>query len=88
MLAELSPNRVLGFVCGFLQNLLRNLSICKRIYDKPNPQLRESGLNYQVRVLSAFRDGGAELARFGRVPETKADRLIAQTDELLGCVRY
>ena len=63
VLAELCPNRVLGFVCGFLQNLLRNLSICRRIYDKPNPQLRESGLSYQVRLLSAFNDGDAELAR-------------------------
>lgn len=63
VLAELCPNEVLGFVCGFLQNLLRNLSICRRIYDKPNPQLRESGLNYQVRLLSAFNDQDAELAR-------------------------
>ena len=63
VLAELCPNRVLGFVCGFLQNLLRSLSICRRIYDKPNPKLRESGLNYQVRLLSAFRDGDADAAR-------------------------
>ncbi|MGD2172783.1 MAG: GntR family transcriptional regulator, partial [Gammaproteobacteria bacterium] len=39
------------------------LSICRRIYDKPNPELRESGLNYQVRLLSAFRDGDAGAAR-------------------------
>ena len=63
VLAELCPNRVLGFVCGFLQNLLRNLSICRRIYDKPNPELRESGLNYQVRLLSAFRNDDADAAR-------------------------
>jgi DNA-binding FadR family transcriptional regulator len=63
VLAELCPNRVLGFVCGFLQNLLRNLSICRRIYDKPNPALRESGLSYQVRLLSAFREGDADAAR-------------------------
>lgn len=63
VLAELCPNRVLGFICGFLQNLLRNLSICRRIYDKPNPQLRESGLSYQIRLLSAFNDGDADAAR-------------------------
>lgn len=63
VLAELCPNRVLGFVCGFLQNLLRGLSICRRIYDKPNPELRESGLNYQIRLLSAFKEGDAEAAR-------------------------
>jgi ABC-type oligopeptide transport system ATPase subunit len=35
----------------------------RRIYDKPNPQLRESGLSYQVRLLSAFNDQDADLAR-------------------------
>ncbi len=63
VLAELCPNRVLGFVCGFLQNLLRNLSICKRIYDKPNPELRESGFHYQVKLLSVLNDGDGEAAR-------------------------
>lgn len=55
VLAELCPNSVLGFFCAFLQNLLRSLSICKRIYDKPNPALRETGLSYQVRLLGALR---------------------------------
>jgi DNA-binding FadR family transcriptional regulator len=31
VLADLCPNPVLGIVRGFLQNLLRELSICKRI---------------------------------------------------------
>lgn len=57
VLAELCPNSVLGFFCGFLQNLLRNLAICKRIYDKPNPELRETGLSYQIRLLSALHAG-------------------------------
>jgi len=63
VLAELSPNPVLGFVCGFLQNLLRNLSICQRIYDRPNPELRESALHYQIRLLSALHHGDEDSAR-------------------------
>jgi DNA-binding FadR family transcriptional regulator len=63
VLAELCPNPVLGFTCGFLQNLLRNLTLCKRIYDKPNPELRESALHYQVRLLQALRAEDAEAAR-------------------------
>lgn len=63
VLAELCPNSVLGFFCGFLQNLLRNLSICKRIYDTPNPKLRETGLSYQIRLLSALHAGDAESVR-------------------------
>ena len=62
-MAELCPNPVLGFFCGFLQNLLRDLSICRRIYDAPNPRLRETGLSYQIRLLGALQQGDAEAAR-------------------------
>jgi len=57
VLAELCPNPMLGFFCGFLQDLLRSLAICRRIYSKPNPKLRESGVNYQVRLLDAMHNG-------------------------------
>lgn len=63
VLAELCPNPLLGFICGFLQNLLRNLTICRRIYDTPNPELREHALHYQIRLLQAFHRGDADQAR-------------------------
>lgn len=63
VLAELCPNPVLGFFCGFLQNLLRNLAICRRIYGTPNPELREMGLNYQIRLLGALNRGDEAEAR-------------------------
>lgn len=57
VLAELCPNPVLGFMCGFLQELLRSLAICRRIYGTPNPELRQSGLAYQIRLLAALHRG-------------------------------
>lgn len=63
VLAELCPNPVLGFMCGFLQNLLRDLTVCRRIYDQPNPALREAGLSYQTRLITALRAGDAESVR-------------------------
>jgi GntR family transcriptional repressor for pyruvate dehydrogenase complex len=63
VLAELCPNPVLGFFCGFLQSLLRSLAICRRIYGTPNPELRESGLNYQIRLLTALKRGDEAAAR-------------------------
>ena len=63
VLAELCPNPVLGFVCGFMQNLLRDLTLCRRIYDKPNPELREHAMHYQVRLLHALRDEDQDEAR-------------------------
>jgi GntR family transcriptional repressor for pyruvate dehydrogenase complex len=62
-LAELSPNPILGFVCGFMQNLLRNLTICKQIYGTPNPELREHALHYQLRLLRALKASDADAAR-------------------------
>lgn len=57
------PNPMLAFMCRFLQSLLRDLMVCRRIYEQPNPDLRESGLSYQVRLLRALRRGDSAAAR-------------------------
>jgi len=63
VLAELSPNRVLGLVCGFLQRLLKELAVCRRIYEAPHPELRQTALHYQLELMRALRSGDAEAAR-------------------------
>lgn len=63
VLAELSPNPILGFICGFMHNLLRNLTVCKHIYEQPNPLLREQALHYQISLLRALRSDDADAAR-------------------------
>ncbi|KJS17643.1 MAG: transcriptional regulator [Hoeflea sp. BRH_c9] len=62
-LARHSSNRLLGFIAVFLLSLLRDMTVCREIYQLPNPELRESGLNYQVRLLRAIKAGDAERAR-------------------------
>jgi len=61
ILADCCPNPILAFMCRFLQSLLRDLTVCRHIYEVPNPNLREAGLTYQVRLLRALRreDEGA-----------------------------
>lgn len=63
LLAAQSPNGILAFVCIFLHRLLQDLAVCRAIYDKPNPQLREAGLRFQISLLQRLRDGDAEGAR-------------------------
>lgn len=63
VLAELCPNRLLGFFCGFLQSMLREMAVCRRIYDAPNPALRDTALHYQLRLLRALRARDAAAAR-------------------------
>ncbi len=62
-LARHVPNRLLGFIAVFLLSLLRDMTVCRDIYQQPNPKLRETGLNYQVRLLRAIKAGDAEKAR-------------------------
>jgi len=61
-LAEFSSNPLLGFVCGFLIFLLKDLAVCRTIYRLPNPELRERGLSYQAQLIDAFRTRDAEAA--------------------------
>jgi DNA-binding FadR family transcriptional regulator len=63
VLAELSPNPILGFICGFMHNLLRNLTICRHIYGSPNPELREAALHYQIQLIRALKAEDADAAR-------------------------
>jgi DNA-binding FadR family transcriptional regulator len=63
ILVDFCPNPVLAFTCRFLHALLRDLTICRHIYDQPNPDLRERGLSYQVRLVEALRRQDAGAAR-------------------------
>src|SRR3546814_845806 len=61
-LARLCENRLLGFLCHFLVSLLRDMAVCREIYQQHNPALRETGLHYQVALLRAIKAGDAERA--------------------------
>ena len=62
-LARHAPNRLLGFIAVFLLSLLRDMTVCRDIYQQPNPQLRETGLNYQIRLMRAIEAGEEDRAR-------------------------
>ncbi|MFV1850474.1 MAG: FadR/GntR family transcriptional regulator [Thalassospira sp.] len=63
VLVELCPNPLLSFMCRFMIDLLMNLTVCKKIYDQPNTELRETGRNYQFRLIEALRKADGETAR-------------------------
>ena len=62
-LAQLCPNPLLGFLCGLMHNLLRELPLARSIYADPAPSSREEGLSFQYRLMAALKDGRAEDAR-------------------------
>jgi len=63
VLADLCPNPLLSFFCRFLISLLKNLTICHKIYDEPNPELFDTGRFYQMAVYDALKRGDGEEAR-------------------------
>lgn len=63
LLAQLCPDRLLGFICGLTHNLLRSLPIARAIYADPTPASREEGLLFQHRLLAALVEDRSEDAR-------------------------
>jgi DNA-binding GntR family transcriptional regulator len=63
LLVGYCENPLLAFSCRFLLSLLKNLTICRRIYGIPNNEFREHGRSYQLRLMTALRDRDAAGAR-------------------------
>lgn len=57
VIADLCPNALLSFMCRFLINLLKSLTICHKIYDEPNSDLFETGKYYQMAVYDSLKRG-------------------------------
>lgn len=83
-LAEFSANPLLGFQCGFLVSLLKDLAVCRRIYERPNPELRERGLSYQAQLIEAFIAKDAAAARsIMKAHMTSAKRLMEAQEAIV-----
>lgn len=62
-LAEHSKNELLGFLIGFMAQILSDLTVWRRLYDPPNHELWQRGLDYQIALVGALRRGDAVSAR-------------------------
>jgi DNA-binding FadR family transcriptional regulator len=78
VLAELCPNPVLGFFCGYLQKLLREMAVCRQIYDIPHPELRDTALHYQIQLMRALKAGDGDAAR-----QIMEEHMIAARDYMV-----
>jgi DNA-binding FadR family transcriptional regulator len=82
-LARVCENRLLGFLCRFLVSLLRDMAVCRDIYKQHNPELRETGLHYQVALLRAIKAGDAERAgRLMREHMVAAEAYMLERSEI------
>lgn len=82
-LARHSDNRLLGFLCRFLVSLLRDMAVCRDIYEQHNPVLRETGLHYQVALLRAIKAGdGARSSAIMRDHMAAAEAYMLERAEI------
>lgn len=59
-LAQLCPNRLMGFICRLTHKLLRELPLARSIYADPTPSSREEGLLFQHRLLTSLIENRPE----------------------------
>jgi len=62
-LADFADNRLLGFVIGFMAQILTDLTVYRGLYDPPNVELWRKGREHQLQLVAALRSGDAERAR-------------------------
>ncbi len=62
-LAEHSDNPLLGFLIGFMAQILSDLTVYRKLYEPPNEELWRKGRQYQLDLIDALRRGDADGAR-------------------------
>jgi len=62
-LAEHARNELLGFLIGFMAQVLSDLTVSRELYAPVNPELQRTGYAYQVDLVAALRRGDREAAR-------------------------
>ena len=56
-LAQHARNELLGFLIGFMAQVLSDLTVSRELYAPVNPELRRRGYAYQTDLLAALRRG-------------------------------
>ncbi len=79
VVAEYADNALLAFTCRFLQQLLKDLAVCRDIYIQPKPVLRQEGIAYQRHLIAAMRQQDAEA-----VHAIMTDHMIYAEQAMLG----
>ncbi|MCV3271821.1 FadR/GntR family transcriptional regulator [Roseobacter sinensis] len=80
-LASFADNELLGFLIGFMSQILSDLTIYRRLYNPPNIELWRKGRECHQRLLVALRDGAAEEAREIMLEHMEAAEAMMITQE-------
>ncbi len=62
-LADHAGNELLGFLIGFMAQILSDLTVDRQLYSPPNIELWKRGRAYQLELVDALRAGDGKKAR-------------------------
>lgn len=63
LLAEYAGNELLGFMIGFMAQILTDMTVYRKLYEPPNAELWSKGRAFQLDLLEALRHGNQAQAR-------------------------
>jgi len=81
ILAAHARNELLGFLVGFMANMLADLTICRGLYEPQNHELWRQGQEHQMALIAALRAGDAQGARDTMRAHMQAARALMADQE-------
>ncbi|MDF0598294.1 FadR/GntR family transcriptional regulator [Psychromarinibacter halotolerans] len=63
LLASYAGNELLGFLIGFMAQMLSDLTVMRRLYEPRNYELWKMGTDHQIELITALRLGDGPRAR-------------------------
>lgn len=87
-LAEFADNAILGFMIGFLAEILTELTVYKRLYSKPNHELWREGRDHQVALIDALQEGDPDRARRVMLEHMELARRLMENQEAVVMKRF
>lgn len=86
-LAALASNRLLGFLCAFLQGLLRDMASCAMPDAAPSAAARDGVAAYQLPLLRALKKGDATSAHALMKAALEQEAAFLKSHGEIGAVR-
>jgi GntR family transcriptional regulator, transcriptional repressor for pyruvate dehydrogenase complex len=80
-LADFAENKLLGFMIGFMAQILSDLTVYRRLYAAPNVALWREGLDHQTNLLEALRTGDSRAARRVMTSHMEMARRLMEAQE-------
>lgn len=87
-LAEFAENALLGFIIGFLAQILTELTVFKQLYAEPNHKLWREGRDHQTNLIEALREGDPDRAREVMLEHMELARRLMEDQEAVVMKRF